>query len=328
MESLPFNNPLDSWLPYQIAFFIGFVICIRTYMLGPDCPSNAHIKGKTVILTGGSTGIGKQVALELARRGGRIILACRDTDKGGNTAEYIRKESKNNDIHVLHLDLSSFKSVHQFVENFINKFETLDILINNAAVMMTPFTKTEDGQEQHFQVNYLSHFLLTHLFLEKLKNAPSGRIINVSALAHRAARMHFDDFSLEANYSGREAYGQSKLAQVLFTRHLSKQLKDTTVTVNAVHPGIVKNTELLRHTSLYNSIYLTIAAPLTWLFLKTPKAGSQTIVYLAVAPELQEVTGKYFSDCQVKEPSKDAIDDEVAEKLWNESMKLTKLSAQ
>jgi len=328
MEALPFSgNPLDSWIPYQIAFFVGLVVCIRTYMHGPECPSIAKMIGKTVIITGANTGIGKETALELARRGGHIIMACRDIDKGEETAKTIRSKVPNAQIHVMQLDLASFNSVRQFAKKFCDENEKLDVLINNAGVMLCPFTKTEDGHELHFQINYLSHFLLTQLLLDKLKAAPSARVINVSALAHAAARMNFDDLNFESEYSGREAYGQSKLAQLLFTHKLSEILKDTNVTVNALHPGIIKDTEILRHTSLYNSIYQKLAWPLTWLCMKTPKAGAQTTIYLAVSPDLEKITGKYFSDCQVKEPSKDAKEPTLMQTLWDVSIKLTQMKS-
>ncbi|GAB6031588.1 hypothetical protein CHUAL_009353 [Chamberlinius hualienensis] len=247
------SNPLDSWLPFQLAFIVGLVVCIRTYMRGPECPSTSNTVGKTIVITGGNSGIGKETAIELARRGGTIILACKNLEDGNNAVQEIVKLSGNANVQAMKLDLASFKSVKQFAKEFCDKFSSLDVLINNAGVMLCPFSKTEDGNEYHFQVNHLSHFLLTNLLLDKLKAVPFGKIINVSAVAHKAASLHFDDPNLDNNYSSREAYGHSKLAQLLCARHLSKKLEGTRVTVNSVHPGLVKNTKILRHTGVYNS---------------------------------------------------------------------------
>ncbi|GAB6031591.1 Retinol dehydrogenase 12 [Chamberlinius hualienensis] len=173
----------------------------------------------------------------------------------------------------------------------------------------------------------VAHFLLTNLLLDKLKAVPFGKIINVSAVAHKAASLHFDDPNLDNNYSSREAYGHSKLAQLLCARHLSKKLEGTRVTVNSVHPGLVKNTKILRHTGVYNSFYEKLATPITWLLLKTPKDGAQTVIYVAVAPETETITGKYFSDCEIKKPSEDAVNEDYAQKMWDLSSKLVGLQS-
>lgn len=326
MDGFNFKDPLgDSWLPYQIAFGVGLLVFIRTYMKGMHCPSANRIDGKVVIVTGASAGIGIETAQELAKRGGKVIMACRDVQKGEKVMQEIKEKVKNAKISVMQMDLASFASIRQFVKEFEQNETQLDILINNAAVMLCPFSKTEDGFEQHFQVNYLGHFLLTNLLMDKLKAAPSARIINVSALAHKAVTLQLDDMNQEKNYVGRVAYGHSKLAQILSTKELSKRLEGTKVTVNALHPGIVRDTEIARHTMLTMPILKWGLYPLSWLLTKTPKDGAQTTIYLAVASEVEDVTGKYFSDCQLANVSADAEDEESAKKLWDLSEEFTKL---
>ncbi|EZA62003.1 Retinol dehydrogenase [Ooceraea biroi] len=262
------------------------------YMGGPMCPNDDRITDKVVIVTGASSGIGKEIALELARRGGRIILAVRDTAAGEEVAQQIRKVSGRG-AKVEAVDLSSLKSV----QSFVNQLDTerVDILINNAGVVFHPFEKTTEGFEMHFVTNYLGHFLLTHLLLPKLRAAEQGRIINVSSQAHTVSTVHLEDLNLERNFTAREAFGQSKLALILMAKHMSKLLRGTNVTINAVNPGIVRGTRHMRHSPL-NSTFLIklIMRPWMWLFLKNAVQGAQTAVYAAVTQELNEHSGKYF----------------------------------
>lgn len=177
----------------------------------------------------------------------------------------------------------------------------------------------------HFVTNYLGHFLLTHLLLPKLRAAKEGRIINVSSQAHTVSTVHLEDLNLERKFTAREAFGQSKLALILMAKHMSRLLRDTNITINAVNPGIVRGTRHMRH-SLLNSTFLikSIMRPWMWLFLKNAVQGSQTIVYIAVTRELNKHSGKYFSDCQVQTPSINANNDITAEELYAKSLVLIK----
>ena len=240
-------NQLKVALCVAGAVAAGFgLYFVRKYFGGEVCRSKARLDGKTVIITGGNTGIGKETAIDLAGRNARVILACRSAEKGEKAAVEVREKSGNDDVVFRQLDLASLTSVRQFAAKVLEEEPRIDILINNAGIMGCPYSKTKDGFEMHFGVNHLGHFFLTNLLLDRLKEAPSARIVNVSALAHIFAKMNFDDINLEMSYSPWPAYCRSKLANILFTQALAKRLADTTVTVNALHPGIV-NTELPRY---------------------------------------------------------------------------------
>ncbi|XP_042125845.1 retinol dehydrogenase 13 isoform X2 [Peromyscus maniculatus bairdii] len=271
---------------------IGGTVLLKDYVAGGACPSKATIPGKTVIVTGANTGIGKQTALELAKRGGNIILACRDMEKCEAAAKDIRGETLNPRVRAQHLDLASLKSIREFARKIIKEEERVDILVNNAAVMRCPHWTTEDGFEMQFGVNHLGHFLLTNLLLEKLKASAPSRIINLSSLAHVAGHIDFDDLNWKTKkYDTKAAYCQSKLAVVLFTKELSRRLQ----------------------------------GPFFWLLFKTPQLAAQPSTYLAVAEELESVSGKYFDGLREKAPSPEAEDEEVARRLWAESAHLVGL---
>ena len=238
----------------------------RTYIQGPRCQSNRHIKGKTVVITGGNTGIGKETAVDLATRGAKVIIGCRNLEKGQAAVQEIQTRSGNEKVFVEKLDLSSLASVRQFADGILKNEPRLDILINNAGVMGCPYQMTEDGLEMQFGVNHIGHFLLTLLLLDLMKKSGPSRIINVSSLAHRFGTgvINFDDINAEKDYDPFAAYQQSKLANILFTRELSVHLEDTNVTVNALHPGLV-NTDIQRHSFISGLVFF----PLRWYFFKT-----------------------------------------------------------
>lgn len=305
---------------------VGGAVLLKDYVAGGACPSKATIQGKTVIVTGANTGIGRQTALELARRGGNIILACRDMEKCEAAAKDIRRETLNPRVNARHLDLASLKSVREFAAKIIEEEQQVHVLINNAAVMRCPHWTTEDGFEMQFGVNHLGHFLLTNLLLDKLKASAPSRIINLSSLAHVAGHIDFDDLNWEKRkYNTKAAYCQSKLAIVLFTKELSRRLQGTGVTVNALHPGVAR-TELGRHTGMHNSAFSSfMLGPMFWLLVKSPQLAAQPSTYLAVAEELEGISGKYFDGLKEKAPASEAEDEEVARRLWAESARLVGL---
>uniref|UniRef100_A0A1B6M603 Retinol dehydrogenase 14 n=1 Tax=Graphocephala atropunctata TaxID=36148 RepID=A0A1B6M603_9HEMI len=203
--------------------------------------------------------------------------------------------------------------------------QSLDVLINNAGVMRCPLSKTEEGIEMQLGVNHMGHFLLTNLLLDRLKASAPSRIVNVSSTAHKRGRINKEDLNSEQKYDGGAAYNQSKLANVLFTRELAKRLEGSGVTVNCVHPGIV-DTEITRHMSFFNSyVAAVLIKPFMWVFIRTPKQGAQTVLYASLSPDLEKVSGKYFSDCSEAEASPDAQDDTTARWLWLVSEKWTRL---
>lgn len=308
---------------------VGGVVLLKDYLAGPRYKGEERIPGKTVIITGANSGIGKEVARDLAKRGGKIILACRNMEECKQVQGEIKIESYNRNVICKKLDLGSTKSIRVFAAD-INKNESrVDVLINNAGIMRTPTrVVTEDGFEAQLGINHLGHFLLTTLLLDKLKKSAPSRIINVSSIAHKRGKINFDDLNSKDSYEPGEAYDQSKLANILFTIELAERLKGTGVTVNAVHPGLVK-TKIFRYMGLYNSnISSFILFPLTWLVLRTPEQGAQTTLYCALAPELVNVTGKYFCDCKEAQIADQGLDKAAAKRLWAISDRWTRFRLQ
>ena len=296
----------------------------RRYFGGGVCTSQARMDGKTVLITGANTGIGKETAIDLAHRGARIIMACRDMTRGKDALNDVAEKTGSSKLVLKQLDLASLASVRTFAED-INKTEPeLHVLINNAGVMVpSELQKTEDGFEIQMGVNHLGHFLLTNLLIDLLKSSQPSRIVVVSSMAHSAttsSSFNFENINSEKYYRKWDAYGQSKLANILFTRELTKRLEGAGVTANSLHPGAVK-TELSRNVGRIEAI----AVQFMFLFCKTPTEGAQTNIYLAVSEEVEDMSGLYFADCKVKEPSRGAQDDEAAKKLWEISAQLVGL---
>ncbi|XP_073993512.1 retinol dehydrogenase 12-like isoform X1 [Rhodnius prolixus] len=290
--------------------------------------TNKRLDGKTALITGSNTGIGKATAKELYRLGARVILACRDIKRAEDALLQIQNEVRNEDkvgeLVIKHLNLSSFSSVRKCAEEINLKEENLHFLINNAGVMVCPEGKTEDGFETHFGVNHLGHFLLTCLLLPKIINSAPARIINVSSDAHKFGVMHWDDLNYEKKrYSAIGAYAQSKLANVLFTMELAEKLKAKSVAVYSIHPGIVR-TDLGRYvdkTFFWGAHWITSLVFMP--FYKTPDEGALTILHCALK-ESDEFSGCYFSDCRLQE-DKESLDrkyGDAATKLWTLSSDL------
>ena len=218
------------------------IYLLRRLAQGATCTSGALLNGKTVIITGANTGMGKQTAIELAHRNAHVIMACRNEDNGRKAVREVKLKSKNNNVVFRKLDLACFDSIHQFADDVKNEYKQIDILVNNAGVFMLPLRRSADGIEMHLAVNYLGHFLLTNLLLKHLKKAASARIINVGAdIPMWINGINFEDMNSEKSYNRVMAVIQSKQALLLFTKHLSLILNGTNVTVNSVHPGIVRN---------------------------------------------------------------------------------------
>ncbi|XP_046401443.1 retinol dehydrogenase 13-like [Ischnura elegans] len=306
----------------------GGVLLTKEYMGGKRFEAPTQVNGKVVIVTGSNTGIGLETAREMARRGAKVIMACRDGSKCEKAREQIVLETKNKYVYCRTCDLSSLESVRNFVERFNKEEQRLDILINNAGVMRCPRSLTKEGIEMQLGVNHMAHFLLTNLLLEKLVSSAPSRIINVSSIAHKRGKINKEDLNSEKNYDPAAAYNQSKLANVLFTRELARKLEGTGVTVNALHPGIV-NTEIIRHMSFFNSYFSAIfIKPFVWMFVRSPARGAQTTLYAALDESLEKVTGKYFSDCEEQEVAEQGRDDAMAKWLWKVSERWTRLDDQ
>ncbi len=298
----------------------------KWYFNGPMCTSQTRLDGKVVIVTGANTGIGKETARDLAKRGARVILACRNYNKCNAAVLDIQNTTGVRAQHVygIPLDLSSVKSVHRFVELLNKKENRLDILINNAGCIGNDFKLTEDGYELVLATNYLGPFLLTHLLMDKLKASQPSRVVNVASMAHKWGDINLEDLNRQNDYRYNEAYWQSKLGNILFTRQLAKELTSSGVSTYAVHPGVI-NTDFWRNYFLNFPpirVYMDITS---WPFVKDIIHGAQTTIYCAVDESVASESGKYYSDCKEAEPSELAQDDELAQKLWDKTMHLLKL---
>uniref|UniRef100_A0A182XZG1 Retinol dehydrogenase 12 n=1 Tax=Anopheles stephensi TaxID=30069 RepID=A0A182XZG1_ANOST len=307
------------------SFILIFAIVyfVRKFFQGGQFKNkDIRLDAKVVIITGANAGIGKEAAIECAKRGARVYMGCRDPGRMEKARQEILDKSGSQNVFGLELDLASFESIRSFVKTFLSMERRLHVLINNAGVMACPKAYTKEGFEMHFGTNHLGHFLLTNLLLDVLKRSAPSRIVTVSSLGHKWGRINKDDINAEKDYREWDAYMQSKLCNILFSRHLAKRLRGTGVNTYALHPGAI-NTELMRH---LNPCIRTMAKPLFWVFFKTPKSGSQTTLYCAMEPSIASHTGLYYSDCKLKEPEPHAQDDSMAEWLWNLSERLTGLS--
>lgn len=308
-----------------LAFGCGVVVLVKDFFQGGKFGNPVRADGKIVVITGANTGIGKETAKEMAKRGAHVYMACRDMKRCEKAREEIVVDTKNANVHCRECDLASFESIKKFAKKFKEEEKQIDILINNGGVMRCPKMLTKEGIELQIGVNHFGHYLLTTLLLDQLKKAAPSRIVNVSSMAHRYGKINVDDLNSDKNYDKGDAYDQSKLANILFTRALAKRLQNSGVTVNALHPGVV-STDLGRHLKFYNGILGTIfVKPFMYPFMKTAESGAQTTLYVALEPDLERITGKYFSDCALKDPAAAALDDTMGEWLWQVSEKWVKL---
>ncbi|XP_046395066.1 dehydrogenase/reductase SDR family member on chromosome X-like [Ischnura elegans] len=280
---------------------------------------------QVAVITGGARGIGVEVVKKLLKCGMNVVIGCRNVSAGEEVVKKIREGGIiGGDVKVLQLDMESMLSVRQFADKVKAAYPKIDVLINNAGIMFAPFKLTGGDDplnpvmESHFSVNYAGHFLLTHLLLPNLKAAGEdgiqhSRVVNVSSIAHFAGDINFKDIHSEKCYMPSAAYAQSKLAQVLFTRHLEKLFRESDVPVHvyAVHPGVC-------NTDLFEGTYLKIAVPWIINFIfKHPAGGATTIMFPAVAPDAESLGGSYTSNCRVCSPSAIARDDVKAKELFD-----------
>lgn len=279
----------------------------------------AHpMDNKICIVTGANAGIGKATTEGLAKAGATVVMMCRQTDTGQAALDDIQKKTGSDKLHLIQVNLASFDEIRAAAKTFLDRFDRLDVLINNAAVVPSKRELTQDGIEKQFGVNHLAPFLLTLLLIDRLKQSTPSRIVNVSSTLHHSATIDFDDLQAERSYGALRVYGQSKLANVLFTYELARRLEGTGVTVNAVHPGGVR-TQLGRHAPIWLKPLLLLASAL----MIGPEKGAKTSLYVATAPELEDTTGKYFAKSRVAPSSKESHDEAVAKRLWEISAELT-----
>jgi NAD(P)-dependent dehydrogenase (short-subunit alcohol dehydrogenase family) len=279
------------------------------------------MQGKVCLITGGTSGIGKSTAHELARMGATVVIVGRNAQKTSQVVEEIRAASGNNTVDSLLADLSSQQEVRRLANEFESKYSHLHVLLNNAGAVFMQRQLSVDGIEMTFALNHLAYFLLTNLLLDKIKASAPARIINVSSGAHTSGKIEFDNLQGERNYSSR-AYGNSKLATILFTMELARRLEGTGVTVNALHPGFA-STGFGKNNPGFLMKIIRAVVP---LIARSPEKGAETSIYLASSPEVQSITGKYFIDCKVSQPAPQATDMVVARKLWDVSAEMVHLA--
>lgn len=279
------------------------------------------MKDRIVLVTGANSGIGKVTALELARQGATVVMGCRSAERGAVAREEIVDACGHQDVELMQVDLASQDSIRRFAEEFKKLYDHLDVLVNNAGAYNNSRQTTVDGLELTFAVNHLGYFMPTLLLLDALMASDSARIVNVSSDAHRGQKLNFDDLQSEKKYSGFRVYGQSKLANVLFTYELARRLPAEGITANALHPGFVATGFGRNNGGLISA---GIGA-LGRVIGRKPEEGAETSIYLASSPEVEGVTGKYYSDKKAVRSSPESYDADAAARLWAVSEELTGL---
>jgi len=284
----------------------------------PD--TKIDMTGKICLVTGGNSGIGRATALGLARMGATIAIVSRSKEKGEAALTDIIAKSGNRNVELILADMSSMESVRELASGFKARHQRLHLLVNNAGVYLTKRSTTVDGLESTFATNHLGPFLLTELLLDLLKASAPSRVVNVTSDAHNGAKVNFEDLQGEKKFSGWQAYGQSKLAMILFTHELAKRLEGTGVTVNSAHPGVV------RTNFANNNGLVTFGFRLLRPFFISAQTAAKRVLYVATSRELDGVTGKYFTKMHAVKSSQESYDDDSARRLWQVSEQLTKLS--
>ncbi|HLX55881.1 MAG TPA: SDR family oxidoreductase [Ktedonobacteraceae bacterium] len=285
---------------------------------------NSQMQGKTCLITGANSGIGKATALALAQMGAAMVLVSRDRARGEEAQREIKTKSGNESIDLLLADLSSQESIRQLARDFKQRYDRLHVLINNAGAYSLTRRVTVDGMEMTVAVNLLAPFLLTNLLLGMLKASAPARIVNVSSDAHEANYLNLDDLQLEKHFRPMRAYGQSKLAEVLFTYELARHLEGTGVTANCLHPGFVATNIAQRDLPLP----ARLVTKLIFRFGISPEEGAKTSIYLASSPDVEGVSGKYFVKSVPKQSAPLSYDESLQQQLWQKCAELTGLTVQ
>jgi retinol dehydrogenase-12 len=274
---------------------------------------------KNVIITGGNAGIGLATSIHLAKLGANIYLVTRSKERATAAVEQIQKASGNKNVKYFIADLSSQKSIRKLAAEIKHEIDVIDVLINNAGAVFPEFKLTEDGLEHTIATNHFAYFLLTNLLLENIKKSDYARIVNVASRAHEDAKIDFDSFTQNKSYFIFRAYGQSKLANILFSNELARRLANSHVTVNSLHPGLVQTKIGNKGTQWYAKWVWTLLTKLRGISIEK---GAATSIYLATSNDVKGVTGKYFSDSKEKKPQPLALDESLQKQLWEVSEKL------
>jgi retinol dehydrogenase-14 len=281
-----------------------------------------RMSGKQVVITGGTSGIGRAMAEGLARKGAAVAIIGRDRREAEDVLSSMRTATGRDDFNFYPADLSVMREVRDLADRLKGHYSRIDVLMNNAGGFFLRRSETADGLERTLAVNHLAAFLLTNLLMERLLAAEAPRIVTTSSAAHRSAHIQFDDLNMRRSYSGWAAYGQSKLANILFTRELARRLPPGGPTANAFHPGFV-NSNLARP----NPFLRPIVGLIFKLVAKSPEQGARTGIYLASSAEVADISGKYFLDERPIQPGSSALSREAARRLWEESASMVRLEA-
>jgi NAD(P)-dependent dehydrogenase (short-subunit alcohol dehydrogenase family) len=270
-----------------------------------------------MLVTGASSGIGEATSSRLAGMGHHVVMVSRTDERGNRARQKILAAHPEASTDLLIADLTTTSAIRRLSEEFQSKYQRLDVLINNAAVMTSTRRVTPEGFETQFFVNHLAYFLLTGLLLETLLRSQPARVVSVSSTAHSRGVLDFDDLQMQHHYRGYEAYANTKLMNIMFTYELARRLEGRGVTANCLHPGVIR-TGLMRGVSpVLHTLWQSLGK-----FFKQPDEGAQTPVYLATSPEVADVTGKYFRYCREMGTSRESNDRDLQRRLWEESERL------
>lgn len=280
------------------------------------------LKGKQVVVTGGTDGIGKVTARELARLGATVTIIGRNAAKGDSVVRELRGLCKSEDIHFIQADLSLRKGVNQVAAQLKERMKQLDVLVNNAGAMFQKRGVTADGIEQTLALNHLGYFSLTALLMDLLRAAGSARIVSVASAAHVGAKLDMQDLQNEKQYSGFRVYGQSKLANIYFTYELARRLEGSKITANCLHPGFVASA-FGDNNGGWVKLLIGLAKSIAAI---SEDNGAKTSIYLASSPDVAKVNGKYFDKCKAVNSSPVSYDVDQAKYLWERSESLCSLT--
>ncbi len=282
--------------------------------------SNGGMGGKTALITGGTSGIGKASAVALAAMGANVVVVGRNPERGEAAVEEIKAQSHSGSVELMLADLSVQSEVRKLAEEFLGRHDRLDVLANNAGLVQSKRTETPDGIETTLAINHLAPFLLTNLLIERLEQSAPSRVITVSSEAQRWGNMEFEDIQSRRKYRGFPVYGMTKLANIMFTYELAERLSSTDVSANCLHPGSV-GTNFGQNNRGPMALFFRTFKP----FMRSPEQGADTLIWLSSSPEVAGVSGKYFSDRKEIKAKKVAYDPAARRRLWEISEDLTGL---
>jgi NAD(P)-dependent dehydrogenase (short-subunit alcohol dehydrogenase family) len=280
--------------------------------------SNGGMGGKTVLITGGTSGIGKATAVALAAMGANVVVVGRNPERGGAAVEEIKAQSHSGSVELMLADLSVQAQLRRLAKEFLRRHDRLDMLANNAGLVQSKRTETPDGIETTLAINHLAPFLLTNLLIERLEQSAPSRVITVSSEAQRWGNMDFEDMQSRRKYRGFPVYGMTKLANIMFTYELAERLDGTGVSANCLHPGSVDTNFGKNNRDAMALFFRTFK-----LFMRSPEQGADTLIWLSSSFEVDGVSGKYFSDRKEIEAKKVAYDPAARRRLWEISEDLT-----